>query len=109
MENSMKKTLSQLIKQDKKILEKTCKGFKDRSTLEEELIQLFSNKEIQKEIKDKCVATVKAGFDLGKNFKIEIIMSNDKIMEDMKAQTLDLLDSLIKNVAKEMVKKGVKK
>lgn len=101
----MKKTLSQLIKQDPKVLAKSCKNIKI-TTLEEELIELFSNKDVQKQIKDKCVVSVKSGLDMNDNLKIEITMSNDKLIEKMKAKSLELFDGLIKDLAKALSKRG---
>lgn len=101
----MKKTLSQLIKQDPRVLAKSCKNIKI-TTLEEELTELFSNKDIQKQIKDKCVVSVKAGLDNNDNLKIEITMSNDKLVEKMKAKSVELFDNLIKDLAKALSKKG---
>ena len=93
----MKKSLLQLIKQDKKVLAKSCKNF-DITTLEEELVELFSNKDIQKQIKDKTVVSVKSGLDINDNLRIEIVMSNDKIVEKMKKQSVNMLDKLIKDL-----------
>ena len=101
----MKKSLLQLIKQDKKVLAKSCKNIKI-STLEEELIGLFSNKDMQKQIKDKTVVSVMAGLDKNDNLKIEIIMSNDELVEKMKAKSVELFDNLIKDLAKALSKKG---
>ena len=95
----MKKSLLQLIKQDKKVLAKSCKNL-DITTLEEELIELFSTKEIQKQIKDKTVVTVRSGLDMNDNLRIEIVMSNDKIVEKMKKQSVNILDKLIKDLEK---------
>ena len=101
----MKKSLLQLIKQDKKMLAKSCKNIKI-STLEEELTELFSNKDMQKQIKDKTVISVMAGLDMNDNLKIEIIMSNDELVEKMKYKSVELFDKLIKDFAKALSKKG---
>ena len=101
----MKKSLLQLIKQDKKMLAKSCKNIKI-STLEEELTELFSNKDMQKQIKDKTVISVMAGLDMNDNLKIEIIMSNDELVEKMKYKSVELFDKLIKDLAKALSKKG---
>ena len=101
----MKKSLLQLIKQDKKMLAKSCKNIKI-STLEEELTELFSNKDMQKQIKDKTVISVMAGLDMNDNLKIEIIMSNDELVEKMKYKSVELFDKLIKDLAKTLSKKG---
>lgn len=101
----MKKTLSQLIKQDKKVLAKSCKNL-EISTLEEELTELFSNKDIQKQIKDKTVISVKSGLDVNDNLRIEIVMSNDKNIEKMEKMSIELFDKLIKDLAKAIKEKG---
>lgn len=99
------KSLLELIKQDPKVLAKSCKEIQV-TTLEEELIELFSNKDVQKQIKDKCVISVKSGLDMNDNLKIEITMSNDKLVEKMKAKSVELFDKLIKDLAKALSKKG---
>lgn len=101
----MKKSLLQLIKQDKKVLAKSCKNI-NINTLEEELIELFSNKDIQKQIKDKAVFSVKSGLDVNDNLRIEIVMSNDKNIEKMKKMSIELFDKLIKDLSKAIKEKG---
>lgn len=101
----MKKSLLQLIKQDKKVLAKSCKNL-EITTLEEELTELFSNKDIQKQIKDKTVVSVKSGLDANDNLKIEIVMSNDKNVEKMKKMSIELFDKLIKDLEKAIKDRG---
>lgn len=94
----MKKTLSELVKQDKKILAKSCKKlgtFGKIITFEEGLVQLLSDKRIAKEIKDKCVVKIESGITMGNDLKIDIILSNDKIIESKQNDFKTLLDGLI--------------
>ena len=67
---------------------------------------MFSNKEIQKQIKDKSVVSVKCGLDMNDNLRIEIVMSNDKLAENMKKKTFNLFDSFLKDLSKALSKKG---
>ena len=61
---------------------------------------------MQKQIKDKTVVSVTAGLDMNDNLKIEIIMSNDELVEKMKSKSVELFDKLIKYLAKALSKKG---
>lgn len=79
-----KKTLKQLIAQDKKELAKYCtaKCFNTIETIEEQLTRLFSNSKVQNHIKNKVLDSVKCGLTRTNAMKIELIFNNDSTLED---------------------------
>lgn len=97
-----KKTLKQLIAQDKKVLQEFCtpKCFKEIHTIEEQLYDLFSNPKIQKEIKNKVLDGTMAGTTQSGALKVTFIFNNDDTLtkdfrnEEMKKKIDDFLDYL---------------
>lgn len=101
---SSKKTLKQLIAQDKNILKEHCtsKCFKTIHTIEEQLVDCFSNPVIQKHIKNKVLDVVKAGTTRNGALKIELTFNNDSTLANRDMHIKESVDSFFEFLEKKL-------
>lgn len=101
---SSKKTLKQLIAQDKNILKEHCtsKCFRTIHTIEEQLVDCFSNPLIQRHIKTKVLDGVRAGTTNNGALKIELIFNNDATLYHMDRHIKETIGSFIELLEKKL-------
>lgn len=98
-----KQKLVDLIKQDPKMIAKNCKHFdKLPLTLEEELINVFSDSRVRKHLKDKGVSEINVGANGFGEVKIEIYLSNDKIGNQKQKSSKKIIHSFLEKLAERI-------
>ena len=90
--------LEKLIHQDRELIAKNCKVFKDVMTFEDAVREVFSSKKFVEKIKAKTISSIKCSKNKAGEIKLEIIFSNDHVMKKMKTEVDEFLKELLKDV-----------
>lgn len=88
--------LEQLIHQDRELIAKNCKIFKEIMTFEDAIRDLFSSKKFVEKIKAKTVSGLTCAKNQHGNIRVEFIFSNDHVVKKTKTEVDKLLKELLK-------------
>ena len=89
--------LEKLIHQDRELITKNCKTFKEVITFEDAIRLVFASKKFVEKIKAKTITLINCSKNKAGEIKVEFIFSNDHVSK----KTKTFVDELLKDLLKE--------
>ena len=90
--------LEKLIHQDRELIAKNCKTFKEVITFEDAIRYVFTSKKVVEKLKAKTITLINCSKNEAGEIKVEFIFSNDHVSKKAKTFADKLLKELLKDV-----------